>query len=108
MSPEKEDAARAGLLAQFARLGSEPVTPRELAQAQTFAVGSNAIRREAAASLMGDLADAWLFGTSLAEIGEYEERIRAVTAADIQAIAQRCFDPAQRVEGLIRGKGRAV
>ena len=108
MSPEKEDAAREGLLAQFARLGSEPVTPRELAQAQTFAVGSNAIRREAAAGLMGDLADAWLFGTSLAEIGEYEERIRAVTAADIQAVAKRCFDPARRVEGLIRGKGRAV
>ena len=108
MSPEKEEAARAGLLAQFARMGTEPVTPRELAQAQTFAVGSNAIRREAAASVMGDLADAWLFGTSIAEIGEYEERIRAVTAADIQAVAQRCFDPARRVEGLIRGKGRAV
>lgn len=108
MSPEKEDAARAGLLEQFARLSEEPVTARELAQAHTFALGTHAIRREAAASIMGDLADAWLFGTSLREIESYEERIRAVTAAGIQAVAQSCIDPARRVEVTIRGAGRAV
>ncbi len=108
MSPEKEDAARSGLLNQFARLGAEPVTARELAQAHTFALGSHAIRREAATSIMGDLADAWLFGESLDEISRYEDRIRAVSAADIQALAVRCFDPARRVEGIIRGSGRTV
>ena len=108
MSPEKEDAARAGLLEQFARLGAEPVTDRELIQARTFAIGSHAIRREAAASIMGDLADAWLFGDSLDEIARYDARIREVTAADIQALARRCFDPSRRVEGIIRGSGRAV
>ena len=108
MSPEKEEAARAGLLAQFARLGDEPVTARELSQAHTFALGSHAIRREAVASVLADLADAWLFGTSLDEIAMYEEQIRAVTAADIQALARACFDPERRVVGLVRGAGRAV
>lgn len=107
-SPEKEDAARRGLLEQFARLGSEPVTAEELARAKTFALGAHAIRREASASIMADIADAWLFGESLAEIGQYEDRVRGVTADAIQSIAQRCFDPARRVEGIIRGAGRTV
>jgi zinc protease len=108
MSPEKEVTARAGLLQEFQRFCEEPVTERELQQAQTYAIGTHAIRRETAGSIMGDLADAWLFGTSLAEIGEYEERVRAVTAGEIQRLAKRCFDPDRRVEGLIRGAGRRV
>ena len=108
MSPEKEEAARAGLLKEFARLCEEPVTERELTQAQTYALGTNAIRREAAASIMGDLADTWLFGRSLAEIGQYEGRIRGVTADEILRLARQCFDPTRRIEGMIRGAGRKV
>ncbi|HVU24691.1 MAG TPA: hypothetical protein VHE13_11260, partial [Opitutus sp.] len=102
------EVARRGLLDQFARLGSEPVTAEELRRAQTFAIGANAIRRESAAAIMGDIADAWLFGESLAEIARHDERVRAVTAAGIQQLARRCFDPSRRVEGVIRGAGRAV
>ena len=47
MSPEKEEAARAGLLGEFERLRESPVTDRELSQAKTYALGSWAIRREA-------------------------------------------------------------
>ena len=65
MSPEKEDAARSGLLREFARLRESPVTERELEQAKTYALGTWAIRRESAAAVMGDIADAWLFGRSL-------------------------------------------
>ena len=107
-SPEKAEAARAGFLGQFARLCSEPVTERELQQAKTFAVGYNAIRREAASAIMGDLADAWMCGDSMDDIARYDERIHAVTAANIQMVAQASFDPARRVESMIRGAGRAV
>ena len=107
-SPEKEDAARSGLLEQFARLCDEPVTARELAQARTYAIGSNAIRRESASGVMGDMAEAWLFGESLDEIAQYESHISAVTAADIQAVARASFDPSRRVEGVIRGAGKKV
>ena len=51
---------------------------------------------------------AWLFGESLAEIARYESDVMAVTAAEIQAVARASFDPARRVEVVIRGTGRAV
>ena len=85
-----------------------PVTAAELERAKRFAVGANAIRRESAGAIMADLADAWLFGESLAEIARYESDVMAVTAAEIQAVARASFDPARRVEVAIRGTGRAV
>jgi zinc protease len=107
-SPEKEDNARRGFLSEIARLRDEPVSATELARAQTYALGTHAIRRESAGSVLGDIADAWLFGESLEEIAQYEERVRAVTAADIQRIAREYFDPDRRVEGIIRGAGKTV
>ena len=83
-------------------------TAAELERAKRFAVGANAIRRESAGAIMADLADAWLFGDSLAEIARYESAVMAVTAAEVQAVAGASFDPARRVEVVIRGTGRAV
>jgi zinc protease len=108
MSPEKEEAARSGLLREFARLRESPVTERELTQAKTYALGTWAIRRESAAAVMGDIADAWLFGRSLAELTEYEERVRGVSAAQMLQLARAYFDPDRRVEGVVRGTGRVV
>ena len=57
---------------------------------------------------MGDIADAWLFG-ALEELDEFDARVRALTAADLQDIAQRCFDVSRCVEGAVRGvAGRRV
>jgi zinc protease len=107
-SPEKEDAARRGLLAEFAKLREAPVTERELSQAKTYALGTWAIRRESAAAVMGDIADAWLFGRSLSELTEYESRVRAVSAAQMLQLARAHFNPDRRVEGVVRGTGRVV
>ena len=65
------------------------MTERELTQAKTYALGIHAIRRESAAAVMGDIADAWLFGSSLAELAEYESRVRAVSAAQMLQLAAR-------------------
>jgi zinc protease len=108
MSPEKEEAARRGLLAEFAKLREAPVTERELAQAKTYMLGSWAIRRENGAHVLGDIADAWLFGTGLQELADYEDRVRAVTAQEMLALARKFFDPSCRVEGIVRGAGRKV
>jgi zinc protease len=103
MSPEKEEAARAGLLREFARLRDEPVTADELARAQTFAIGVHQIQRQSGASVLSEVVDAWLFG-DLTELITYESRIRSVTPADLQRVARKYFDPERRVEGIIRGK----
>ncbi|HEV8366302.1 MAG TPA: pitrilysin family protein [Gemmatimonadaceae bacterium] len=102
-SPDKEDAARAGLLAEFAKLRSAPVTSGELQRAQNYLVGSHAIGRQSGASVLGEIVDAWLLGEGLQELDEYERSIRGVSADDIQALAIEAFDEQRRVEGVVRG-----
>ncbi|MFA6165744.1 MAG: pitrilysin family protein [Gemmatimonadaceae bacterium] len=107
-SPEKEEQARRGLLAEIDKLRAAPVEDEELHRARTYALGTWAIRQESGGVVMGDIADAWLFG-SLNELADYEQHIRAVSVADLQAIAVECLDPARRVEGAVRGVvGRSV
>ncbi|MBA4072280.1 MAG: hypothetical protein C0497_10660 [Gemmatimonas sp.] len=107
-SPEKEEDARRGLLAEIEKLRATPVEDEELHRARTYALGTWAIRQESGGVLMGDIADAWLFG-SLSELADYERHVRAVTVADLQAIAIECLDPGRRVEGAVRGvMGRSV
>ncbi|MHB1224064.1 MAG: M16 family metallopeptidase [Gemmatimonadaceae bacterium] len=102
-SPEREEQARVGLLAEFARLRDEPVTAEELQRAKTYALGTHAIGRESGGNRLGEMVGAWLLGSGLGELASYEPSISAVTAADIQAVAERYFDPSRRVEGVVRG-----
>jgi len=101
-SPDKETAARAGLLEEFRKLRDDGVTSEELERAKTYAIGVHQIRLQSGASVLGEVVDAWMFG-NLGEIDDVEARIRAVTLADVQRVAKRYFDPAVRVEAVIRG-----
>jgi zinc protease len=102
-SPEQEDAAREGLLAEFRRLREEPVTAEELARAQTYAIGTHAIRLQSGGAVLADMVDAYLFG-SLAEVAEYDAQVRAVTVESMQRVAMAHFDPSRRAEGIVRGR----
>jgi len=107
-SPEKEGVARAGLLAEFAKLRDELVSDDEMARAKEYVVGSHAISRETGGALLGEMLDAWMFGEGLHELLEYDARIRAVTADQMRDVARKYFDPERRVEGIVRGIGRTV
>ena len=107
-SPEKEDVARTGLLAEFEKLRDVPVSEDELSRAKEYTVGSHAISQELGSTLLAEMLDAWMFGEGLKEIAEYEARVRAVTAEEIRDLARDCFDPARRVEGIVRGVSRTV
>ena len=104
-SPDKEDVAREGLLREFERFRAEQVSDDELVRAKRYAIGSHAIRQESGAAILGELLDAWMFGSGPAELDDYDARIMAVSADDIQALAREFFDPARRVEGIVRGTG---
>jgi zinc protease len=106
-SPEKEGVAREGLLREMQKLREAPVSSDELTRAQTFAVGVHQIRQQSGGAVLGELVEAWLFG-SLSELGEYEGRVRAVTAERIMSTAREYFDPDRRVEGIVRGTGKIV
>ena len=107
-SPEKEDVARRGLLAEFAKLREAPIADDELSRAKEYTIGAHAIAQESAASMLAEMLDAWMFGSGLQEIVEYDERVRAVTADDTVEVARQYFDPDRRVEGVVRGVGRTV
>ncbi|HTD59504.1 MAG TPA: pitrilysin family protein, partial [Gemmatimonadaceae bacterium] len=102
-SPSQEQEARAGLLAEFEKLRSAPVSAEELSRAQTYTIGAHAIRQQSGASVLADVIDAWQFGRGLDELDDFETRVLAVTPAEIQALAQRYFDVARVVEGIVRG-----
>jgi zinc protease len=106
-SPEKEGMAREGLLREFDKLRETPVSPEELARAQTYAIGTHAIRQQSGGSVLSDVVDAWLFGR-LAELEEFESQIRRVKPEQMRAVAERYFDPGRRVEGIVRGVGKVV
>ena len=107
-SPEKEDVARAGLLAEFDKLRAKPVSEEELTQAKEYTIGSHAISQELGSTLLAEMLDAWMFGSGLHEITEYESRVRGVTAEQMREVARKYFDPDRRVEGIVRGVGRTV
>jgi zinc protease len=103
-SPSQEATAREGLLAEFERLREAPVSAEELERARTFALGTHAIHQQSGGAVLAETVDAWLLGSGLAEIATYVDRVRGVTAADIQRLAATCFDPARRAEGVVRGR----
>ena len=105
-SPDREAEAREGLLAEFAKLRERPIEDEELERAKTYLLGAHAIRQQSGAALLADMLDAWLLGTGLAELEDYNDNIRNVTTRAIQGIAERYFNPERRVEGIVRGKGR--
>jgi zinc protease len=107
-SPEKEDIARNGLLAEFDKLRDKPVTTEELERAKKYTLGAHAIYQESGGSILADVLDAWMFGSGLAELEQFEGRISAVTSAEIQELAREYFDPSRHIEGVVRGVGKVV
>ena len=103
-SPEKEDAARDGLLREFARLGEDVVTDDELSRARTYALGTHAISQQSGGNVLAELVDAWLYGSGIEELDGFADRIRAVTPRAMRELARTYFDPARRVEGIVRGR----
>ena len=107
-APEREEEARAGLLAEFEKLRDTPVSDEELQRAIRYLVGTHAIAQQSGASVMGDILDAWLFGAGLAERHAFVADIKRVTATDVQALARQYFIPERRVEGVVRGVAARV
>ncbi len=101
-APDKEAQARAGLLREWALLAEAPPGADELARAKAYMIGASAIRRQSAASVALEVGTAWA-GDVLAELPRREAAIAAVTAQDVQAVAQQALAGAP-LWGLVRGR----
>ncbi len=102
-SPSKEEQAREGLLREFAKLAEGEVGRDELERARRYAIGAWQIRQSSGASVLAEVAEAWMHG-DLGSIARYPADLMAVTPARMRALAGRWFDPARRVEGIVRGR----
>lgn len=105
-APEREEEALAALLEEFERLRRDALSAEEIERAQRYTIGTWQIRGQTNGAQLGEIMDAYLLGEGITEITEFEARIRAVTARSIQAVAQKYFDPALLVEGIVRGKAQ--
>jgi zinc protease len=102
-APEKEDAARNGLIRECMRLATEPVSDEELSRAKAYTLGSLAIRQQSTGAVLSDIVDAFLFET-LEELIHESEEIAALSSRDLQTVAEASFSSGTAVWGVVRGK----
>ncbi|HEV2642258.1 MAG TPA: hypothetical protein VGT98_06110, partial [Candidatus Elarobacter sp.] len=102
-SPEREREAHDGLVGEVSALRDAPITAEELSRAKRYLLGMHEVRQERGGAVLGDMVDAWLFGTGLAELDEFARCTEEVSADEIMTLADRYFDPRTAVEGVVRG-----
>lgn len=88
VAPENVERAIASILSEARRLQEEPVSEQELADAQEFLIGSMPIRLETNEGIAAAISDMVWYDLGMDYLVTLEERVRGVTRADIQRVAQ--------------------
>jgi zinc protease len=100
-SPEKVEQAVKGLMEHLVRIGAEPITDAELMRAKRYLIGTHAIELQRTGSRATTMALAERFGLGYAAHARYAESIRAISAADVLAVAKRYLNPADLVQVVV-------
>ncbi|MFQ5703428.1 MAG: M16 family metallopeptidase [Gemmatimonadales bacterium] len=103
MSPEREDEARAAMLAELSHLSAESVREDELDRARNYAAGLVEIQRQRSESVAGEILRAWLNG-SASDFSQRAHQLRSVTAEDVRRVSYEVFGAGRRAEYVVRGK----
>ena len=88
-SPDKRDAALAGIEAELRRITDEPVPAEELDRARAHLIGSHEIGLQRNSARAALLALDQCYGLGQENFLNFGARVRAVTAADVQRVARR-------------------
>jgi len=88
-SPDKREAAEAGMEAELRRIVDEPVSPAELDRAKAHLIGTHEIGLQRNAARAALLALDGAYGLGLDNFEHYDQRIQAVTAEDILRVGRR-------------------
>jgi zinc protease len=78
---------------ELRRMGEEPVPAQELEDTKRYVAGGYLIANQMQAAVAGQLASYWLVGLPAEFLGDYVPKIRAVDAAQVQAMGRKYFDP---------------
>jgi zinc protease len=90
---EVADQAIAAALAEIRRIRETPVNEQDLKDAKAYLTGSFPLRLDTSAKLVGLLSSIEYFGLGLDYVDRYAALINAVTAAEIQRVAQKYLNP---------------
>jgi predicted Zn-dependent peptidase len=78
---------------ELQRMIDEPVGAAELERSKRYLAGVYLYRNQLRGAVAGSLAGLWIDGRAPEDLGQYTERVKAVTAADVQDVARRYFKP---------------
>lgn len=81
---------------ELQRMIDEPVGAMELERSKRYLAGIYLYRNQLRGAVAGTLAGLWIDGRAPEELGQYTERVKAVSAADVQKVARRYFDPKEQ------------
>jgi len=96
----KKDSARdaiAKVREEIDRLRSAPVSDEELSEAKQYLTGSFPLRFDSNAKITGMLAQIEFYGLGNDYLDTFIERLNAVSAADVQRVAQQYLHPEEFV-----------
>ncbi len=99
--------ALAEMLRQLHRIRDERTEEEEFDAAKSFLAGSFPLRIETAGQIADEIARAELIGLPIEYVKEFRERIMAVTADDVQRVAQRYIQP-ERATIVVVGDAHEV
>ena len=81
---------------ELQRMIDEPVGAAELERSKRYLAGVYLYRNQLRGAVASSLAGLWIDGRPPEDLGQYTERVKAVTAADVQGVARRYFSPQEQ------------
>jgi zinc protease len=93
VNPANVELAVERIIAEIERLVDAPVSAEELSDNQSYFIGHLPLQLESSEGIAATLHSMELYNLGLDYLLEYPERIAALTAADLQRVAQRLLNP---------------
>ncbi|MCA9930573.1 MAG: insulinase family protein, partial [Anaerolineales bacterium] len=107
VAPDDVKKAVAGIVKEIERIQNEPVDADELADSQTYRIGSLPVGLETNSGLADVITDMMLYELGLDYLIQYPDMIRDITPARIQAAAQKYLSAEQLVVA-VAGPGGVI
>jgi zinc protease len=101
------DSATVEILHQLDRMATEETPADELDAARNYLAGNFPLQLETANQVGGRIADVFLYNRDLSDVTEFPQRIRRVSASDVQRVAGEQIR-ARDALVVVVGDGRAV
>lgn len=90
-SPEKVEKAIQMMKEELHKMAEHKISPVELQRAQNYLIGGHDISLQKNSALSSSIVFNEVYGIPYHELFEYGKRIRAVTSAHVQSLAQKLF-----------------